>query len=163
MKVGIVLISHCGDNWGMGGALKAFLNQLSFQSLIHFHHLQCGHVDCVKSAGGPSIIVCGLQAEAHTHNDNDTHKGKCVQRYTSQIAGIHIWKIHAPDGCECTLLTHTHTHTMMSPWFYPNDGGEGERELMHNRQRKESTRDREECWLFSLSILSLADGNSIMQ
>lgn len=76
MKVGMVLISHCGDNWGGGGTLKAFLHQLSLQSLIHFHHLQCGHVDCVKSAGGPSIIASRLWSSC-TETHTCTTMGTC--------------------------------------------------------------------------------------
>ena len=177
----MVLISHCRDNWG-GGLWKPFYTNSLFNLWFTFITSSVATLIVWNRQEGLQLLhlVCGLHAQRHTSAqpwrpaDAHTQSQTCTEIHLSD-SWQKMMKNTYSGTSKCTFSsslhtcthtctqTHTHTHTMTIPWFYPNDWGKGERgELIHKRQTEESSRDREDCWLFSLSILSLADGSSIM-
>lgn len=124
VRMGIALISHCGDNWGVwggeGGSLKGFFQPTLpsiLDSLSSPPVWPCWLCEIGRRAFNYCILsVNFMHKNTHTHIDIYWHtliKEKYAQRHTFQKAGIYIWKEHKlyfPPLKHTHTYAHTHTH-----------------------------------------------------
>lgn len=142
------------------GALKAFLNP-TLPSIF-------------DSLSSPPVWPCWL-CEIHRRAFNYCISSvNSIHRCTQSATATHIkrnmkkksldsWHSHLKKMHTLLFISHINTLTYIKeiPLFCPTKLGQGSKaEQKYKRLKAEHGQD-EKCWLFSLSILSLADGNLI--
>lgn len=102
-------------------------------------------------------LVCELHPQMYTECHCHTHKEKYEKK------SLDSWHSHLKKMHTLLFISHINTLTYIKeiPLFCPTKLGQGSKaEQKYKRLKAEHGQD-EKCWLFSLSILSLADGNLI--